>query len=308
MTARRRHLARYPALRRSLGFAAKGAEFLLPTVVADRDVRGATKVTTELALAWAMAPAGVLAVTRRQRLGAVRGFAGYLANIDGTTEVPHLDLLPASYSRVTPYLYSDEEIEALMAAARSLSPALRALTYETVIGLLAVSGIRIGEAVRLGRDDVEVDRSRLVVRNSKFERSREVPLHETTLAALDTYRRARDRRFSAPAPASFFVSSLGAPLYPRTVDKTHRDLVALAGLAGRGGRCRPRLHDLRHSFAVKTIIGWHRDGLDVDARMPLLSKVLGHADPKSTYWYMQAAPELLALVAARLEPVLGELP
>jgi integrase/recombinase XerD len=169
-------------------------------------------------------------------------------------------------------------------------------------------GIRIGEAIRLGREDVEAGRSLLVVRNSKFERSREVPLHETSLAALATYAVARDRRFCDPAPASFFVSTLGTPLYPRNVNKTYRDLVALAGLKARGGRCRPRLHDLRHTFAVRTIIEWHRDGLDIDARMPLLSKVLGHADPASTYWYMQAAPELLALVAARLEPVFGELP
>jgi integrase/recombinase XerD len=308
MTELRRHLADYTALRRSLGFAAKEADFLLPSFAAYLEGRHASTVTTELALAWASSPQGVLPVTRRQRLSAVRGFAGYLSNLDEATEVPPLDLLPACYSRVTPYLYSDEEVEALMAAARSLPPGLRALTYETLIGLLAVSGIRIGEAVRLGRDDVEVEQSRLVVRNSKFERSREVPLHETTLAALDAYAGARDRRFCDPAPASFFVSTIGTPLYPRTVDKTHRELVALAGLQGRGGRCRPRLHDLRHSFAVKTIIGWHRDGLDVDARMPLLSKVLGHADPKATYWYMQAAPELLALVAERLEPVFGELP
>jgi integrase/recombinase XerD len=308
MTELRCHLRDYTALRRSLGFAAKEADFLLPSFLTYLEERHATNVTTELALAWASSPEGVLAVTRRQRLSAVRGFARHLSNLDEATEIPPLDLLPASYSRVTPYLYSDEEIEALMAAARSLSPGLRALTYETVIGLLAVSGIRIGEAIRLGRDDVDVVRSLLVVRDSKVERSREVPLHETTLAALDTYRRARDRRFSAPAPASFFVSTLGTPLHPCTVNKTHRDLVALAGLQGRGGRCRPRLHDLRHSFAVNTIIGWHRDGLDVDARMPLLSKVLGHADPKSTYWYLQAAPELLALVAGRLEPVFGELP
>jgi integrase len=232
----------------------------------------------------------------------------YLKTFDDTTEVPPADLLPASYSRVTPYLYSDEEIERLMAAARLLSPALRGLTYSTLIGLLAVSGMRVGEAIRLDRDDVDYGRSLLVVRNSKREKAREVPLHETTLEALDTYANLRDRHYPERTSESFFVSTIGTRLYPVNVNKTHRDLVALAGLEGRGRRCRPRIHDLRHSFAVKTLIDWHRDGLDVDARMPLLSKVLGHANPASTYWYLQAAPELLALVARQVEPVFGEMP
>jgi integrase len=135
-----------------------------------------------------------------------------------------------------------------------------------------------------------------------------VPLHATTLEALDTYANLRDRHYPERTSQSFFVSTIGTRLYPVNVNKTHRDLVAQAGLEGRGRRCRPRIHDLRHSFAVKTLIDWHRDGLDVDARMPLLSKVLGHANPASTYWYLQAAPELLALVARQVEPVFGEMP
>jgi integrase len=250
----------------------------------------------------------VLPITRQQRLGVVRGFAKYLKTLDDTTEVPPTDLLPASYSRVTPYLYSDEEIEQLMAVARSLSPELRGLTYATLIGLLAVSGMRIGEAIRLDRGDVDSGQSLLVVRNSKREKAREVPLHETTLEALSAYAKLRDHQYPEWTSESFFVSTIGTRLYPACVNHTYRDLVALAGLEGRGPRCRPRIHDLRHSFAVKTLIGWYREGLDVDARMPLLSKVLGHANPASTYWYLQAAPELLALVARQVEPVFGEMP
>ena len=304
----RRQLFDYVALRRSLGYVMKEGDFLLPSFVAYLEDRNARHITTELALAWAISPSGVLPITRQQRLGVVRGFAKYLKTLDDTTEVPPTDLLPASYSRVTPYLYSDEEIERLMAAARSLSPELRGLTYATLIGLLAVSGMRIGEAIRLDRDDVDYRTSLLVVRNSKNEKAREVPLHATTLEALSTYAKIRDRHYAQPSCESFFVSTIGTRLYPACVDKTHRALVALADLNGRGSRCRPRIHDLRHSFAVKTLIGWYRDGRDVDACMPLLSKVLGHASPASTYWYLQAAPELLALVARQVEPVFGEMP
>lgn len=305
MSDLRAHLVDYVELRRSLGFACREADWLLPSFLAYLEGRGGGHVTADLALAWATSPPDVLAITKRQRLCAVRGFAEYLATIDERTEVPPSDLLPATYTRVAPYLYSDEEIEALMAAARSLRPPLRAVTYETLIGLLAVSGIRVGEAIRLDRDDIDYERALLVVRNSKRERSREVPLHDSTLHALSAYSKLRDHRWRELSSEGFFVSTVGTRLYARCVDKTHRDLVAWAGLDGRGQRRRPRVHDLRHSFAIKTLIGWHRDGLDVDASMPALSRVLGHVNPASTYWYLQAVPELLAIVAERVDLVFG---
>lgn len=245
MSELRRHLD-YVALRRSLGYVMKEGNFLLPSFVGFLEAQGAEQVTTELCLAWATLRADVLPVTRRQRLGAARRFAEYLKILDDKTEVPPADLLPATYNRVTPYLYSDEEICRLMAAARSLAPVTRALTYETLIGLLAVSGMRVGEAIRLSRRDVDYERSLLVVRNSKLERAREVPLHATTLSALSTYAAVRDRRFADTTAENFFVSTIGTPLYARTVDHVHRDLVALAGIQPRGDRCRPRMHDLRH--------------------------------------------------------------
>jgi integrase/recombinase XerD len=307
MSELRARLSDYVALRRSVGFVLKEGDWLLPSLVDYLEGRGARTVSTELALAWATAPPGVLAVTKHQRLVAARGFATYLKTLDDDTEVPPADLLPASYTRVTPYLYSDEEIERLMAAARTLSPALRALTYETLIGLLAVSGIRVGEAIRLDRDDIDHRRSLLIVRNSKLEKAREVPLHNSALEALSAYASQRDRRFEGPSCESFFVSTIGTRLYPRSVDATHRKLVTLAGLQARGGRCRPRVHDLRHSFAVRTLMAWYRQGLDVDAAMPLLSQVLGHVSPASTYWYLQAAPELFAIVARRVEHAFEDL-
>ena len=301
MTGLRDHLHDYVALRRSLGFALHDADWLLPSFLAYLEDRGAAQVSTELAVAWACRP-GVAAVTQRQRLVAVRGFAQYVAAFDVATEVPPAELVPGRYVRITPYLYSDEEIEALMAAAAALASPIRAATYSTLIGLLSVSGLRLGEAIRL--DDTDVDRRRqlLVVRDSKHERERHVPLHPTTLDALGANTAQRDRRFPTSADASLFVSTLGTRLNRRTVEQVWTRLVTAAGLGGRGARCRPRVHDIRHSFAVNTLIGWHRDGLDVDARMPLLSAALGHVNPASTYWYLQAAPELLDIVARRARP------
>jgi integrase/recombinase XerD len=307
MSELRAHLADYIALRRCLGFVCKEGDCLLPSFVGFLEARGAQHVTTELALAWATSNPGVLAVTKRQRLVAVRGFAEYLKTLDERTEVPPAELLPATYSRVTPYIYSDKDIDALISAARTLTPVLRARTYETFIGLLAVSGIRMGEAIRLDRCDIDHTRSLLVVRNSKLEKAREVPLHQSALEALVHYAAERDRHFGKPSSESFFVSTNGTRLYPRTVDATYRQLVSTTGLTGHGQRSRPRLHDIRHSFAVKTLVDWYRDGADVDASMPLLSKTLGHVSPASTYWYLQGAPELFAIVASRVEEVTGDL-
>jgi integrase/recombinase XerD len=308
MSGLRAHLANYVTLRRSLGFVVKEADCLLPSFVEFLETSGADHVTTELALTWATSHPQVLPVTKRQRLMAVRGFAEYLNSFDARTEIPPPDLLPATYSRVTPHIYTDGEIDALMAAATTLSPPIRAWTYQTLIGLLAVSGIRIGEAIRLDDRDIDNSRSLLVVRNSKLEKAREVPLHSSTLVALATYETERDRHFPQRPNDSLFVSTLGTRLHPCTVRHTYWHLIALAGVHGRGGRSRPRVHDIRHSFAVKTLAGWYRDGVDIDASMPLLSKMLGHANPASTYWYLSGTPELFTNVADRIGHLFEELP
>lgn len=308
MSALRVAAADYVALRRGLGFVLKGALPQLFDFVDYLEERGAGHLTTELALAWATRPQGVQPMWWHQRLALVRGFASHLRNIDPDTEVPSLDLLPATAVRVTPYLYSDADIAALMAAARGLSPALRAGTYAALIGLLTVSGLRIGEAIRLDRADLDQDGQRLLVLHSKRDSSREVPLHETTIQALSRYAELRDRHFPRPRSQSLFVSIRGTRLCQSAVNPTFRQLVARVGLEARGPRCSPRIHDLRHRFAVDTLIGWYRQGADVDARLALLSQVLGHVDPASTYWYLQAVPELMALVAQRMQDVLGDLP
>jgi integrase len=210
-------------------------------------------------------------------------------------------VLSRRYLRIQPYLYSPAEIMALMTAADALAPALRAATWRALIGLLAVTGMRKGEACRLSRGDVDLEAATIVIRDSKFGKSRLVFLHPTAVAALRSYERARDRAFPGPDAATFFVNTCGRPLDGDNLPHVFAPLAAAAGIQAPPGQRAPRLHDLRHVFAVATLLDWYRDGGDVQARLPLLSTWLGHVDPKSTYWYLQAIPELLALAAGRLE-------
>lgn len=235
------------------------------------------------------------------RLTVVRGFARYLHALDERHEVPPADLLPARWHRPTPYLYSEADLGRLLGAARALPRPLRAATYATLIGLLAVSGMRVGEAIGLDRGDLDWSAGLLIVREAKFGKSRELVLHPSALAALRPYDRGRRQLWPRPRTPAFFISVTGTRLIYSEVQRTFGVLVHQAGLAPRSGRCRPRLHDLRHSFAVNTLLGWYRAGLDVEARMHSLSTYLGHIDPANTYWYLSAAPELLALAGERLE-------
>ena len=236
----------YLALRRALGYTLKQTEWLLAGFVSYLEEHDEPHVTTALAIAWATRPASADPRWWHQRLGTVRGFARYLASIDPQTEVPPADLLPAAYHRVTPYLYSEADITALLDAASTLSPRLRAATYQTLIGLLTVSGMRIGEAIALDRADVDDAALVVAVRKAKPGSARTVPLHPATAQALRGYARLRDRHFPAPSTPGFFVSTRGTRLAYSDANKTFRSLTRKAGLEGRGQRHRPRAHDLRH--------------------------------------------------------------
>jgi integrase/recombinase XerD len=291
----------YLRVRRALGFKLVGEARLLRGFVAFAEAAGQRTVTTAIALEWARLPRGASPNYLSRRLRAVRGFARYLKALDPACEVPPLELLPAGKHRPAPYLFREGEITALMAAARRLRPPLRAATFETLIGLLACTGLRIGEAIRLDRDDFDPTQGLLVVRDSKFGKSREVLLHGSAVRALVDYGERRDRLCPDAKQRSFFITTRGTrPTHP-TVYAPFRALLKQAGVKHPSPTRRVRIHDLRHSFAVKTLLGWYRDGGDVVARMPLLSTYLGHVDPAATYWYLSAAPELLALAAERLE-------
>ena len=291
----------YLFTRRALGFKLAKEGHLLPDFVATLDRAGATTITIDAALAWAMEPAGADPSWWALRLGFVRGFASWWAAFDPATQVPAKGLLPARPRRAEPYPYTGADIAALMGAARAIPSPLRAATYETLIGLLTVTGMRIGEAIRADRTDLDTGAGVLTVRDTKFGKSRELALAPSTLDALASYAQRRTRLCPRPATASLFVSTTGTRLIYKNVHRQWLDLVQAAGLRPLSPRCRPRPHDLRHRFAVSTLLGWYRDGQDVQARLPQLSTYLGHTSPTSTYWYLRAAPELLALAADLLE-------
>jgi integrase/recombinase XerD len=309
MTALADHLDGYLALRRSLGYKLGRPGQMLRGLVSYLDAAGAATVTTAHALAWATEPAGADPTYWRARLTAARGFARYLAPLVPGTEVPPPGLLPGPLSRrAVPYLYSPAEVAALMAAAAAIRPPLRAATYQTLIGLLAVTGMRVGEAISLDRADLAAGQGLLTIRSGKFGKSRQLPLHATALQALARYAGLRDSACRRPATPAFFVSVTGTRLIYQNVHFTFRQLAREAALRPRSAACRPRIHDLRHTFAVTTLARWHADGGDVAARLPLLSTWLGHANPAGTYWYLTGAPELMTLAAARLEASIGDTP
>jgi integrase/recombinase XerD len=299
------HAADYLALRRALGFKLEKEGRLLPDFAAFAEAAGAGTVTVDLAVRWAAMPEGASPVWAAQRLSMLRGFARYLQTVEPAAQVPPAGLLPARNRRVTPYIYSDADIAALMTAARTLRNPLKAATFETLIGLLAASGLRGSEAMRLDRGDLDAAAGLLTVRATKFRKSRQLPLHQTTLRALTGYQALREQLCPVGATASILVSTTGARLCHETVQPTFRRLLRQVGVGQDTPRPRPTIHGLRHSFAVKTLLGWYRDGQDVQARMPALSTYLGHASPAATYWYLSATPELLALAAGRLESTPG---
>jgi integrase/recombinase XerD len=302
MSALRAAAEGYVGMRRALGFKFATQGLLVWRLVDYLEARGACRLTTALAVAWATEPAGADPAWWAQRLSVARGFARYLHNLDSTTEVPPPGLLSARFRRATPYLCSAADVEALMAATAVLRHPLRRATYRALIGLLAVSGMRVGEAIRLDRGDVDWDNGLVTVHASKFGRSREVPLHPSSLDALGDYAGERDRLQGQPHAASFFVSHVRARLVYCSVCHTFRRLVDVAGLPAAPGTGRlPRLHDLRHGFCVQTLLDWYRAGADVETLIPALSTYVGHTKPVWTYWYLEAAPELMAIAAGRLE-------
>ncbi len=307
MTTLRTALSDYLALRRAMGFRLERAGKLLGQFTGYLDAQHADTVTTDHAVAWVSLPAPTSAGWLALRMQAVRGFAAYLHTLDGRHQVPPAGLFPDRPHRAVPYLYSDDDINALLAAARRLRHPQRQATYQTLIGLLIVTGLRIGEAIRLDDTDIDVGRGMLLVRESKAGKSRLVPLDATTLAALSAYRQLRDAQQPGPRVPALFVSLAGTRLWYSGVHVTFARLIGLAGLPDRAF-ARPRIHDLRHSMAVSTLIGWYRNSEDVQARMPLLSAMLGHAGPRHTYYYLHAAPELLGLAGQRLQTYLEEQP
>jgi integrase len=304
----------YLAYRRGLGFKLKGAGQVLLRFAeyADRNGhRGA--LTIELVLRWVRLPADASAVYLATRLQALRGFAKYRAIFDPDTEVPPSNLLVARYRRPTPYIYTEDEIAALMAAARQLPPqtSLRPHTYATLFGLLACTGLRVSEALNLIRSDVDWHQGLLTIRQTKFRKSRLVPLHPSATDMLKDYAQLRDRFHPAAATEAFFITFRGTPLQLPTVGGVFGHLRKQLDWSARAGR-RPRVHDLRHTFACRRLIRWYEEGADLEHAITSLSTYLGHAHVTHTYWYLTAVPDLLGLATTRFErfaePAFGDVP
>lgn len=300
MSSLHKALADYLQLRRSLGYKLARSEKLLRQFLVYLDAVRAETITAEHALAWACQPPNSKSSWHSQRLTVVRGFAHYLQSVDIPVEVPPAGALPWRPCRATPYLYTEHEIGALFEAATTLKSSIRVATYQTLIGLLAVTGMRVGEAIQLDRSDFDAQDGVLIIRHAKFNKTRELPLHATTVTALQRYLRCRERQRLPERSPALFISSAGTRLLYCNVQWTFQRLVRRAGLVARTRVCRPRIHDLRHSFAVRTLIEAYQAGGDTQQRLTVLSTYLGHVDPARTYWYLSASPELLGQAAERL--------
>jgi integrase/recombinase XerD len=278
-------VADYLITRRAMGYKLAYQGQMLEQFAAYLHTAGAEHVTIAHALSWAKQPADAAPVWWSVRLSTVR---------------------PEPSHRAVPYIYSDDDIVRLREAAGRLHPEHRADTYQTLIALIAVTGMRVGESVRLDRADIDLDQGMLTIRTTKFGKSRQNPLHATTVDALAAYADRRDDRRRKPKSVSFFTSAIGTRLLRDNVSTVFPRLVREAGIQSPARYHSPRMHDLRHTFAVRTLIGWYRDGVNVEQRLPLLSTWLGHATPRDTYWYLSAVPELLGLVADRIDAATTE--
>jgi len=291
---------RYLAYRRSLGYAlrAEGQELLTFGRYADR-VGHRGPLTLELALRWARLPTQADPGYWARRLQILRCLAKYLAFFVPQTRVPPTRILGRAFVRKVPHVYSSKELAQLLRTARKLHPigSLRPHTYFTLIGLLACTGMRLGEALRLCIDDVDLQAGIITVRHSKLHKVRFLPLHATTVQQLARYRRQRQACF--PEAKTFFVSLRGTGLGIGTVENTFRDLVS--GVKCRGSRPRPRLTDLRHTFSCRVLLKWSRRRQDLDHHLLLLMHYLGHSKIRDTYWYLTGVPELLRQAAATFE-------
>ncbi len=275
----------YLQTRRSLGYQLQAHGRLLMSYIADLEASGQVTVTAANAVAWATHPAGTSAVWHSRRLSVARCFARYLSVTDPSCQVPPAWLLPARYSRTAPYIYTQEQIDALVRAAGTLGSPQLAASCQAVISLLASTGMRIGEALALACPDADLNAGIITVVHGKHGVSRHVPLHETVTQMLRRYAARRDRLCPAPRSDRFFLTRAGTPLSPGQLQDAFARLLAQAGIIAPAGQRPPRIHDLRHAFAVATIRDWYRDGEDVQARLPVLSTMLGHIAPAHTYWY-----------------------
>jgi integrase len=299
----------YLAYRRALGFALESSGGLLLNFARFTDRSGHRgPLTTDLALRWASLPKAASPRYRAERLSIVRGFARYLAARDGRSEIPDQRLLGMNHYRLQPHIYSRQQLRDLVRAAANLSATyrLRPLTYSTLFGLLASTGLRVSEALSLDRDHVDLARGILRIEQTKFRKSRLVPLHPTAVQAMRRYARERNRDPQSRHSNAFFIGYRRRPIPYGTLRHTFRRLCAQLGWRSNGMLPRPRIHDIRHTFACRRLLGWYKEGVDVDQRIASLSTYLGHGKVTDTYWYLTGTTQLLQTAGGRFERFAGQ--
>ena len=302
-TTLRASLRDYLEMRRGLGFKLRDAGTSLVDFVSFMEGKRTPRISTRLALKWAQKSKSTLPMDWARRLSFVRGFARYLNAIDGRSEIPPTALLPYRPPRARPYIYTEQQIEQLLAAALTLPPAggLRRWTYYCLLGLFTVTGLRLGEALSLKLDDVDLHENVLTIRGAKYGKSRLVPLHPSTRKVLINYLQRRKRFLAGRYSPYLFVSKTGNRLGTGDVHRTFYFLSRQIGLRAPSASHGPRLHDFCHRFAVQTLLRWYRSGVEVEPRLPILSTYLGHVRVSDTYWYLSACPELMGQAVNRLE-------
>lgn len=293
----------YIELRRALGAKMHATKYHLLDFVSFLETRNTCVITTKLSLEWSQLPASVKQSAWHKRLESVRGFAKFYKGIDARTEVPAPNLLHRGKPRVRPYIYTDSEIQGILQAALNLPGAsfLKRQTYHCLFGLLCVSGMRISEVLNLRVENVDFNAGILKVEKSKFGKSRLIPLHESTQRVLAAYMSHRDTALKGQVNDYFFISEAGKQLNQHTTRYIFYSILKRIGSPRQKKKCGPRLHDLRHRFAIETLLNWYRTGQDVERCLPVLSTYLGHLNIEHTYWYLTACPELMGLAVQRLE-------
>lgn len=290
----------YLTIRRSLGASLDKNERYITSYIDYAAEHGLATITTDSTTAWANQPGGDPGYLAA-RYNAVEIFSRWAHCLDARHDSLPPQSHPRGKQRLIPYLYTDDEVRALMDLTNTLHIRVRKATLNTLIGLLAVTGLRVGEAIALDRTDVAP--GLLTITEAKFGKSRLVPLHPSVDAALTGYATVRDATFAHPESDAFFLSSVGTRLEYKNVHYTFHRLVGRAGITPLSKHCRPRIHDLRHTFAHNTVRDAYLTGRDPAEIIPILATYLGHLSPASTYWYLTATPDLLAAAATRLTPL-----
>ena len=300
-----RRALQYLEERRRLGYALSSSGPMLLAFAGFADKVGHKgPLTLQLIVDWAKGQATrATPITWARRVEIIRPFAKFCAQDEPSTAIPRVDMFGPSHRRLTPHIYSDEEIADLLAAAGKLPRAgtLRPATFQTLFGLIAATALRHSEALKLLCSDFDAAQNRLTIRESKFRKSRHVYLHPTVTAQLVRYGELRDRLTGKASGKHFFVIGSGTALTRPMVQTVFAQLRAQLGWVARGGHPAPRIHDLRHTFICKRVKLWQRDGADIDHAMIALSTYVGHAGVSHTYWYLTAVPDLMAVTAKRFE-------